>query len=60
MPQILVIESNPRALCEWISKSIGKDFGTLYANVLTSLRGDVTTRILAPYDGETGGHSDGI
>jgi GMP synthase (glutamine-hydrolysing) len=53
MPHALVIESNPRAVCERISKSAGTDFGTLYAVVLTSLRGDVTTRILAPYDGET-------
>lgn len=53
MPHILVIESNPRPVCDRIAAAAGSDFGTLYARVLTALRGDVTTHVTAPYDGET-------
>ena len=53
MPRILVVESNPRSICDRIFAEAGSDFGTLYADVLVSLRGDVTTTITLPYEGET-------
>ena len=53
MPRILVVESNPRSLCDRIFGEAGSDFGTLYADLLVSLRGDVTTTITLPYEGET-------
>jgi len=51
MPHILVVESNPRRICERLVTVAGSDFGTLYAGVLSSLRNDVTTQITAPYEG---------
>ena len=53
MPHILVVESNPSRICDGIVRAAGSDFGTLYASVLTALRGDVTTQITAPYEGAT-------
>lgn len=53
MPHILVVESNPRPVCDRLVRTTGSDFGSLYAGILTSLRGDVTTRIISPYEGET-------
>jgi GMP synthase (glutamine-hydrolysing) len=54
MPHILVVESNPRPLCDRLVRTTGSDFGPLYAAILTSLRGDVTTQIISPYEGEAG------
>ena len=54
MPHILVIESNPRPVCDRLVRTTGSDFGALYAGILTSLRGDVTTQIISPYEGEAG------
>ena len=52
MTHILIIESNPAAESARLQELGGASCGELYAAALTSLRSDLKTTIIAPYDGD--------
>ena len=52
MTHILIIESNPAAESARLRELGGASCGELYAATLTSLRPDLKTTIIAPYDGD--------
>jgi GMP synthase (glutamine-hydrolysing) len=52
MPHVLIIESNPAERSAGLRRMAGTDYGTLYGEALKACRGDLTTAVCAPYDGE--------
>ena len=52
LPHVLIIESNPAERSAGLRRMTGTDYGTLYGDVLKACRGEITTQVCAPYDGD--------